>query len=123
MGLLGQGYNFGGIGGTGLSLEPTAGMTGWWKANTLALSDTDPVTTWADSANSNDLTSAGANRPTYLVSQKNGLPAVDFDGGVQYLDVAIGSLTQPTTVFIVFKQNTWTDNMNIFDSHSFYLMA
>lgn len=65
------------------------GLQIWLKADEIAgLSDTDPVTTWADSTiNGNDFTqSTAANKPIYRTSVQNGLPGVDFDGSNDILD-------------------------------------
>lgn len=66
-------------------ITPTdlSGLVSWWKADSLALSDGDPVATWVDSSgNGNDATQATAgNKPTKRDNFSNGKPCVEFDGG------------------------------------------
>lgn len=74
-----------GHGGGGAEEEeftPTGSPVGWWKADAITgLEDGDPVGTWVDSGeNGNDLTqSDNAEKPTYKINIKNGLPAILFD--------------------------------------------
>jgi hypothetical protein len=68
-----------------------SGLKLWLKADSLVLSDNDPVSTWSDSSgNANDVTAAGSARPTYKTNIQNGLPAVRFDGTS---DVLTGTFT------------------------------
>lgn len=61
--------------------DDIAGLVLWLDADTLALSDGDPVGTWTDgSGTANDATQTGANRPTYKTGIVNSLPVVRFDG-------------------------------------------
>ena len=74
----------------GVAWNPTniAGCVLWLDANQITgLNNGDPVATWSDmSGNGNDATQAvGANQPTYRTGRINGLPAVDFDGGNDFL--------------------------------------
>ena len=65
------------------SFSPTdiAGLKLWLKADSLVLSDNDPVSTWADSSGlGNNVTGAGGARPLYKTNIQNGLPAIRFDG-------------------------------------------
>jgi hypothetical protein len=69
---------FGGV--SAFSPADIAGLQGWWKADSLSLSDGDPVATWEDSSgNSRDLTE-GTTKPTYETGILNSLPVVRFDG-------------------------------------------
>ncbi len=80
-----------------------SGLLGWWKADSLALSDTDPVTTWADSSG-NGNNAGGANGVLYRTNQINGLPAVFFDGSDDSLDVStLTATTKPVSIFAVVK--------------------
>jgi hypothetical protein len=70
---------FGSGGEVSFSPDDIAGLEGWWKADSLVLSDNDPVTTWADeSGNGRDLTSATGQ--VYKANILNSLPVVRFDG-------------------------------------------
>lgn len=74
----------------------------WLKADSLALSDNDPVSTWVDSSGSgNDATQAGALRPTYKTSIVNGLPVVRFNGTSQYLSSNASVDQKPYSLFVV----------------------
>ncbi len=53
----------------------------WFKADSLALSNNDPVSTWTDSSgNARDATGVTTTRPLYIANARNGLPVVRFDG-------------------------------------------
>ncbi len=57
------------------------------QADTLALNDGDPVSTWADqSGNSRDFTQTGDARPSY--SYNSGNPFVYFDGNSKWMEVS-----------------------------------
>lgn len=83
-----------------------AGLAAWLKADSLALSNGDPVATWTDSSgNSRNAAQATSGlRPTFEASSVNGLPSVRFTGG-HYLE--FGSpwegLWSAVEVFVVFK--------------------
>lgn len=89
-----------------------AGLKLWLKADSLVLSNNDPVATWADSSgNGNDVTQGtGGLRPLYKASVAglNNKPTVEFDGTDDVL-TNTGLLTGgnfPTstaTLFIVFS--------------------
>lgn len=74
----------------GQSLAPSAfnptvvsDCTLWLSANNLALANNDPVATWPNLGSAGgDFTQTGASstRPTYKTNQKNGFPALNFDG-------------------------------------------
>ncbi|UTW61547.1 T9SS type A sorting domain-containing protein [bacterium SCSIO 12741] len=80
----------------------------WLKANSLNLSDTDPIDTWDDSSgNSNDGNSGGTGRPLYVASSSmNSMPAVRFDGVVDtmtILDDALLDNSSGLTYFAVVR--------------------
>lgn len=88
-----------------------AGLKLWIDANTLALSDNDPVATWTDlSGNGNDADQAtSGNRPLYKTNIQNGKPIIRFDGTDDFLEIANTSIVggeAGMTVFIVVKQAT-----------------
>lgn len=76
----GRGILLGQAAPTAFAMTDIAGCLCWVKADQIGgLSDGDPVSTWSDqSGNSNDLTRAGSNRPTYKTGIQNGLPIVRF---------------------------------------------
>jgi len=89
--------------------EPTLGYTTnryfHVKANSLALTDNDPVGTWADqSGNGRDLIqSTAGNKPLYKTNIINGYPSVRFDGTDDYMDVDFSpDLAIPYSLFMVF---------------------
>jgi hypothetical protein len=95
----------------GGGLAPAAGYEIWLKADALtALSDGDPVATWADqSGNGHDATQAtAANRPLYKTGIINGQPALLFDGSSDFLDIADDAAykTANITVFVVLLSNS-----------------
>lgn len=85
-----------------------AGLQAWFKADTLALNNDDPVTTWLDnSVNGRNATQATAGfKPLYKTNQQNGLPGVLFDGTDDYLATVAFTLNQPLTIFAVLKLPT-----------------
>jgi hypothetical protein len=109
-----QGTNFVSLGGTlnfsgaGPNQTPDqiAGLKLWLKADSLALSDGDPVGTWTDSSGtSNDATQATAGfKPLYKTGIINGKPVVRFDGVDDYLAFPVGPTTS-STAFVVAKLN------------------
>lgn len=64
------------------SPDDVAGLQVWFKADSLALADNDPIGTWEDSAGTNDATQnvAGA-KPTFKTAIFGTLPAARCDGG------------------------------------------
>lgn len=53
----------------------------WYKADSLSLSDGDPISTLTDSDSATySLTSSGAARPTYSANALNNLPVMTFSG-------------------------------------------
>jgi hypothetical protein len=61
------------------SILSLTGLLAWYKADVLALSDNDGVTTWTDSStNLNDATYTGG-IPTFKTAVINSLPVVFFD--------------------------------------------
>jgi hypothetical protein len=57
-----------------------ANLSLWLKADSLSLTNNDPVGTWYDSSgNSNDATQTGTARPTYKTNVLNGKPVVYMD--------------------------------------------
>jgi hypothetical protein len=90
-----------GAAGVVFSPDDIAGLVGWWKADSLSLSDNDAITTWPDSSG-NGNTFAGAIGPTYKTAIQNGLPVARFDGVDDVLKTAALGWSN-LTVFIVVK--------------------
>jgi hypothetical protein len=94
--------------GAGPSQTPDqiAGLKLWLEADSLSLSDGDPVGTWTDqSGTSNNATQATAGfKPLYKTGIINGKPVVRFDGADDYLAFPTGP-TASSTVFVVAKLN------------------
>ena len=69
-----------------------AGLKLWLRADTLALSNNDPVATWNDeSGQGNHATQGtGGNQPVYLTNQQNSLPGVSFTAASTHYLVANG---------------------------------
>jgi hypothetical protein len=108
--------------GGGFSPTDIAGLKIWLKADSLSLSDGDPVGTWADQSGlGNSPTSSGSNRPTYHTAVINGLPAVQFDGVDDYLTKSF-TLAQPEHVFLVVRQDSWVLGGSILDGTSLFVM-
>jgi hypothetical protein len=84
---------------------PSGSPLAWWDASAITgLSDTDPVVTWSDLANSNDLTQdEPAKRPVYRTGVQNSLPGLLFTGETDNLEYAMSNIAQPFTLFIVYK--------------------
>lgn len=84
-----------------------AGLDVWLKADSLALSDGDPVATWTDSSgNGNNATQGtSGNRPTLQTNELNALPVVRFDGSDDFL---VTSYTPPGThtLFVVYVRTS-----------------
>jgi hypothetical protein len=84
-----------------------SGLTAWWKADSLALSNNDPVSTWTDSSgNGHDGTASLTTRPTYIASWNNSKPALYFDGSNDYMTITSSFYDSDWTQFVVFEKDT-----------------
>lgn len=86
-----------------------SGLKFWVKADSLALSDNDPVSSWTDSSGLGNHATQGTGgaQPTYKTNIQNGLPVIRFDGAGDWLEVSDTSIiggNSGISVFIVFKQ-------------------
>ena len=76
-----------------------------YRASELVLSDTDPVSSWADEGSGgNDLLQAtGTNQPTYEAAGFNGHPSVLTDGVNHWMRTGVYSavLAQPSTTVVM----------------------
>lgn len=87
-----------------------------YDATTLSLSDGDTVTSWPDqTGNGNDL--SGTSNPSFDADGINGNAAVDFSLS-NYLDVSFTSESQPNTIYIVFRFDSFDSGGNniLYDS-------
>ncbi len=104
-----------------------AGLVAWYKSDAgITKTAGDSVETWADqSGNSNDLTqSTAGKKPIWTASQLNGYAAVLFDGANDFLIESGGfTLEQPITIYMVFKQTTWTSADRVWDGAASNSMA
>jgi hypothetical protein len=97
-----------------------SGLAIWLRADTLGLTDGDPVLSWTDSS--------GLGRhavpyiipapPTFQTNELNGKPIVRFDGVDDVLRTATFPLPQPITTFVVAKWATATDYKAILDGYT-----
>jgi hypothetical protein len=80
------------------------------------LADADPVSTWSDrSANANNATQSGANRPTYETAEQGGNPVLNFDGSNHRMVCAsFVSLTSSTVIASGKSAVTTANDRNIF---------
>lgn len=91
------------------------GPAAWFRFNTGITVTGAGVSTWADqSGNGRDLLQGtDANRPAL---QADG--SILFDGSTDVLQCGAFTFAQPETVYILFKQATWTLNDAIFDGNT-----
>lgn len=84
------------------AILPTANLIAQWEADSLVLSNNDPVATWLDqSASARNATQASAAaRPLYQTNIFGTAPALFFDGSNDQLDFTIASVPN-FTVFAV----------------------
>lgn len=86
------------------------GLTNWYKADALALSDGAAVTALTDSSGQGrDLTG----NATFKTNQLNGLPGVEFNGTTDYLTYLSGTsfvVGKEVTVFAVMRQIAGVSN-------------
>lgn len=81
------------------------GLQLWYKADSLSLSNNDPISTWSDSSgNSNDVTGTGSTRPLYKTNIQNSLPTVRFDGTDDFLSGTFNYTVG--TLFVVMNFNS-----------------
>lgn len=111
---------------------PTTDLIADWDAGSFVYSDAgstlcaadDPVYRWTDQYGSNiagDQTD-GTKRPLWRssVTALNNLPALDFDGSNDWLDIAdtLINFTTGTTTYVVFKSDSTVGNAYVIASNS-----
>ncbi|MFO7922972.1 MAG: hypothetical protein R6U58_04700, partial [Bacteroidales bacterium] len=104
-------YYLSGKYGISMSDAPvTDGLVLHLDAGALEFDNNDPVDRWDDLSGFNNYASqaTGVNQPTFNTGILNGNPAVSFDGTNDYLetDAFSSALSQPNTVFVVWKTNS-----------------
>ena len=89
----------------------------WVKSDT-GITIVTGVSQWDDqSGNANHLTQiTGTRQPTVVAGALNGIQGIQFDGTSDLMVAPAFARTQPSTVFIVMRQDTWTANDFIFES-------
>ena len=96
------------------------GLVAWYQFNTGITVTGAGVSVWTDqSGNSNHLLQAtDTNRPA---KQSDG--SILFDGVDNYLKTVAFTLNQPTTVYFLGKQVTWTTSDKLIDGDSYQVAA
>lgn len=105
-------------GGGGGGSPPSTNLMVWLKADSLVLSDTDPVGTWTDSSgNGNDLTQTTAgDKPEYRTNQIDGKPALRFISA-DWMTMPDGGFDDLTSgeIFVVLKMTNDPSASNYFN--------
>ncbi len=102
-----------GVGAGGFSPSDLANLELWTRFNSGITESSSLVSQWDDvSGNANHLKQAtGTNQPTV-----QGDGSILFDGVDNFLKADAFTLVQPETVYILFKQITWTSGDRAWDS-------
>jgi len=97
--------------GGGDAIPDSGDLHARYDATELSLNDGDSVSTWGDeTSNGRDLIqSTSSKQPTYKTGQINNNAVVRFDGSDDLLDVDWTDVSEPYTVFGVFKYRTLDD--------------
>jgi hypothetical protein len=124
MGLLGQGFNFGGVGGTGATEFVASGSPAfWWAADKMTVQgDGTTITQMEDfSGNGNHLTQGTeSKRATYETNEINTtLPIARFNkASLHHYGPTAFTLVQPVTIFFVVKKTDWNNNETLCDGNA-----
>ncbi len=97
---------------------PQTNLEAWFESDFGITKDgSDYVSQWDDkTSNGNDLSMAtGSYQPLWIDSEINGEPGISFDGTDDELATATFTSFSPATVYLVVKQDSWTDQDAIFD--------
>lgn len=109
-----------------MAFTPTdyTGLVFWLDAAALALANGDPVASWTDASGNgrHAVQATGAAQPTYRTNQINGLPAVDFDGTGDGLQVPAVDLAawDGITVYAVARFDTLATDQVLIESSANY---
>ena len=95
--------------------DPTqvTGLQGWWKADSLALSDGAPVASWTDSSTHGRNATPGV-APTFVLNPLSmGKPAVHFTSGtvLRFTAIPIATPAGYTIIAVTFRAAGWTLNV------------
>ena len=116
-------FNWGAIGQgsfNSFTASTVPGIINWYKADgSLTYDGGGAVSQWNDASGNNDnlIQSTTINKPTWMASQINGLPAVYFGGVNSYIGKASGCVIStgiPATTFIVAKTPNSASDQCIF---------
>lgn len=110
-------------GGGGFTDDPTnyANLYTWWKADSLSLSDNDPVGSWTDSSGTGNTAtqSDSSKKPIFKTSLYNGFPAVRFDGSNDVLqttvDVKAANQSAPWTLVTIAKAAVTNNTLSMME--------
>lgn len=118
MGVVGIGLGASSGGASAFTPTDIPGLVEWLKADALALSDNDPVSTWTASTGTN-ATATGSGRPTFKTGIINSLPVVRFDGVANTMTIARSATIEPVnvTVFAVVRGSPITAFTNVMGKH------
>jgi hypothetical protein len=99
----------GGGGGGAWTPASEGTLQAWYKADSLVLSDNDPISTWTDSSSSGyNATQTLTARPLYKTNIQNSLPAVLFSAAsTQSFVTSIPADTKPFTVAVVVRREDY----------------
>jgi hypothetical protein len=100
-----------------------ASVVQWWKADALALSNGDAVSTWTASKGVDAAPALVGYAPQFVTAQQNGLPAIRcFESGShRFLRTVspFGPIPQPYTVWAVFQQTNISQRyLFLFDGYA-----
>ncbi|MGH9552116.1 MAG: chitobiase/beta-hexosaminidase C-terminal domain-containing protein, partial [Terriglobales bacterium] len=99
------------------SAIPRSGLVLWLKGDNSVSTSGSNVTSWGDVSGSGNSATNGSNQPTLVPSAINGLPAVDFSGSSQFLQVPAGmsNFSTGASIFLVTKPAAVTAGARFFD--------
>ena len=88
----------------GFSPSNLSGLSLWLKSDTGVTTSGSNVTAWADqSGTGKNMTASGGDQPTFIASELNGKPVIDFATS-KYLTASFSAINfTQQTVFVVFK--------------------
>jgi hypothetical protein len=87
----------------------------WFAADSLSLSDTDPVATWTDiSGNGNNgVQGVSGSQPTFITNQLNGYPIIYFDGTTNDFMPFDGTTVVGTNITAIYVAARRNSNYNL----------
>lgn len=109
------------ISGLSLWLKADSGTFQDSGASTPAVANNDPVYRWNDQSGAGNYleTNDNSKRPLLKTNSLNSLPTILFDGSNDFLRKSgIAGLTTPATVYMVYKNVTYTTSDYIFEGNS-----